>query len=399
MISIEDIQKYLDTFHDYDIRQNHDCRYVDQKCTPDIVCFIADCILSTNCANKSFTVNDLWDENYFITNCRVIFGKPSPSDPQTRNEYNKVLSQPLKLLAYAHALDVDKIDGVLHFKAKSVDLLEYISTKERYAFNFLLAFFTKVLKDSGIYRIFDEYESECKKDIRSAKATIYERYYKFVASNTLSHSKTDVDRMFHKVFNVIAYSKNLPGSRGKELNWYDLMYNRVNWRDLGKKKKNETRAESVKAEKERVNQDFYISYQVTKAIKMVRKMQGDQSEVNDELAAGKATEVHHIFPRSQYPTIASMFENLILLTSSQHHQKAHPNGNTQAVSREYQLVCLLAKSQTIEKYISTVNGGFYNKEDFIYVINTGLTDDKIDNDSISFDGIRKYLVGYYQTHD
>ena len=395
----EDIEKYIDSFHDYDIRETHDSRYVDQKCTPDIVCFIADCILSTSCANRAFTVNDLWDEKYFISNCRVIFGKPSPTDPHTQNEYNKVLSQPLKLLAYAHALNVNKVDGVLYFSVRNTDVLEYIATKERFAYNFLVVFFTKVLKDSGIYRIFEEYERNCKEDVRSAKATIYEKYHRFIAANTPSQSKTDVDRMFHKVFNVLAFDKGLPGSRGKELNWYDLMYNRVNWRDLGKKKKNETRVESAKTERERINQDFYIGYQVSKAIRLVRKVQGDQSEVNDELSAGKATEVHHIFPRSKYPTIASMFENLILLTSSQHHQKAHPNGNTQVVDRDYQLVCLLAKSQTIEKYLKNVNGGFYHKNDFIYVINTGLPEDKIENEDISFDGIRKYLIGYYQTHE
>ena len=100
------IDDYLNQYNDFDIRKTHDARYVDQKCTPDVVCFIADCILSTSCANKTFTINDLWDEQYFIENCRVIFGKPSPDDPSARNEYNKVLCQPLKLLAYAHVLKV-----------------------------------------------------------------------------------------------------------------------------------------------------------------------------------------------------------------------------------------------------------------------------------------------------
>ena len=94
------IENYLSQFNDFDIRLTHDARYVDQKCTPDIVCFIADCILNTSCATKTFTINDLWDERFFIDNCRVIFGKPSPADPSARNEYNKVLCQPLKLLAY-----------------------------------------------------------------------------------------------------------------------------------------------------------------------------------------------------------------------------------------------------------------------------------------------------------
>ena len=60
-----------------------------------------------------------------------------------------------------------------------------------------------------------------------------------------------------------------------------------------------------------------------------------------------------------------------MLTSSQHRQKAHPIGNTQVVNKDYQLRCLMAKSQTIE---TSLNEGdnFYRKESFVYVINTGL---------------------------
>lgn len=109
-------------------------------------------------------------------------------------------------------------------------------------------------------------------------------------------------------------------------------------------------------------------------------------------AFGIATEVHHIFPKSQFPMIASYYENLILLTSSQHRQKAHPKGNTQVVDRDYQLTCLMAKSQTIEASLNEGNN-FYRKESFIYVVNTGL-DEHIE-ETISFVDIRKFLVNKY----
>lgn len=397
-MTTDEIKSYIYSFDDYDIRKTHDCRYVDQKCTPDIVCFISDCILSSECANEEFTVQDLWHQNYFVENCRVIFGKPSPDDPKTKNEYNKVLVQPLKLLAYAHVLDVRK-DRKLYFKVRNKELLEYISIKERNAFNFLLIFFKKVLEDSGFLRYFEQYEQDCIKDPRGAKATIYEKYHRFIAANTPTKKELDATRMFHKVFNLFAYSKGLPGSDGEILEWYDLMYNRVNWRDKDHKQKSETRKESKSAEQNRINQEFYITYNINKAIKLVRKMQGDVSEVHsDDWQIVKATEVHHIFPRSKFPTIATRFENLILLTSSQHHTKAHPNGNTQLINKEYQLICLLAKSNTIENYIKDINKGFYQKDSFIYVINTGLPEEQIDDEDISFDGIRKYLIHYYQAH-
>ena len=388
------IENYLSQFNDFDIRQTHDARYVDQKCTPDIVCFIADCILNTSCATKTFTINDLWDERFFIDNCRVIFGKPSPADPSARNEYNKVLCQPLKLLAYAHVLTVKKDDRTLYFSVADVEMLEYISVKERNAYNFMLKFFRKVISDSGLMRIFEEYKETCISDPKAAKAKIYAKYHRFISANTPSHSKTDVDRIFHKVFNLFAYNNMLPGSNGKILDWYDLMYNRVNWRDKDKKQKTLTRQQAVAAEIEQMNQDFYIEYQVNKAIRKVRDKQGTVSEVHDDLANGVATEVHHIFPKSEFPELASYFENLILLTSSQHRQKAHPKSNFHLIDKEYQLVCLMAKSRTVEDYISTHGETFYSKKSFLLVVNTGTSSDVL-HESDSFNTIRRYIHDYY----
>lgn len=395
---VVDIDSFLNKYDDFDIRQNHNARYVDQKCTPDIVCFIADCIISTSCATKHFSVNDLWEERYFIDNCRVIFGKPSPADPSARNEYNKVLCQPLKLLAYAHVLQVTYVGKQLDFCVNDETMLEYIATKERNAYNFMLKFFMRVAEASGITRFFEEYKATCEVNPRAAKATIYEKYHRFISANTPSHSKTDVDRIFHKVFNLYAYSNMLPGSHGKLLDWYDLMYNRVNWRDKDKKKKSLTREQALKAEIEEMNQNFYIDYQVNKAIRKVRQVQGIESEVRDGLSNGIATEVHHIFPKSEFPDIASYFENLILLTSSQHRQKAHPHSNFHIVDKEYQLICLMSKSRTIEEFISDNGESFYSKKSFVKVINIGIQTDEI-QESDSFDSIRKFLHDYYNRYD
>ena len=297
------------------------------------------------------------------------------------------------------------IRGVLTFSVRNQELLDYIATKDRNAYKFLLIFFTKVLKESNIYRFFEEYEETVnracgnKTIIRQAKTTIYEKYHKFISGNTPSQSKTDVDRIFHKVFNVLCYEKMLPGSTCKINDWYDLMYNKINWRDLGNnKQKNLTRQEAEKDIEKGENEDIYVQYQIAKACRMVHKLQGDTSEVLDELSSGVATEVHHIFPKTQYPTIATTFENLILLTSSQHRQKAHPNSNFSLIDIDYQLLCLLSKSKTIEKYLTNIDDGFYSKENFIGVINTGLTEKQIENNNISFDDIRKYLVGYYSEY-
>ena len=390
------VEEFLDQFQasNFDIRVTHNARYVDQKCTPDIVCFIADCIVGTSCANKRFTINDLWDEKYFSENCRVIFGKPSPEDPSARNEYNKVLSQPLKLLAYAHVLEVEKVKRELFFMVADMEMLEFISMRERNAYNFMYSFFMRIARNSGIMRFFEEYRENCDADVKTARAVIYEKYHRFISGNTPSKSKTDVDRIFHKVFNVFAFHEMLPGSQGKLLSLSGLMYNRVNLRDKNHKQKNLTRNEGKKVMIETINDNFYIDYQVSKAIRMVREKQGSVSEVKDELAMGVATEVHHIFPKSEFPELASYFENLILLTSSQHRQKAHPNSKFQLVDKEYQLVCLMAKSKTIENYIRDHGETFYTKKSFVYVVNTGTHNHLLDEND-SFVEIRKYIHNAY----
>lgn len=268
--------------------------------------------------------------------------------------------------------------------------------RERNAFNFLRLFFRKVVTESGIMRFFTEYKERCtanaaKGEIKAAKETLYDKYNRFVSANTPTTSKYDTTRMLHKVLNVFAYADMIPGSNGKVQDWGDLMYNKPNWRDAGKDK-TKTRREAAAVEKEEINANFYIDYQVNKAIKNVRRKQGDVSEVHDELATGVATEVHHIFPKSQFPTIAAYYENLILLTGSQHRQKAHPKGHTQLVNRDYQLTCLMSKSRTIETSID--NGEtFYHKESFVYVINTGLSEHL--EQTVSFSEIRKFLVRKY----
>lgn len=201
------VENYFNQFNDFDIRINHDARFVDQKCTPDIVCFIADCILNTSCADKEFSINDLWDEPYFVQNCKVIFGKPSPSNPNARNEYNKVLSQPLKLLSYSHVLDCTNDGKILTFKVHYGKMLEFISIKERNAFVFMYSFFAAVINASGLKRIFVEYADSCVNGASAAKKKIYERYHRFISANTPSKSKIDCDRMFHKVFNLFAFIK------------------------------------------------------------------------------------------------------------------------------------------------------------------------------------------------
>lgn len=368
------INEYLSQF-DLDVRKSHDARFVDQKCTPDIVCFMADCVMNMVATKPVFVINDVWETQYFIQNTRVIFNKPWANDKKAYNEYNKVLSQPLKLLAYSVANE---------------DLLDYISRKDRNAYNFLYCYFMKVMSDSGFMKYFEEYAKESVANPVAARDEIYERYYRLINGNTPSHSRLDIRRMFHKVFNVYAAEHHLHGSNGKITYYSDLMYNKKNWRDMDKDK-TVTRQEAMTPEKIE-KQEAINTYYVQKAIALIRKIH-TVSEVNDSWGNGEATQVHHIFPKSQFPQIAHYVENLILLTATQHNTKAHPNNKTQQVNKDYQLVCLLAKADSIENSLLRYGEKYYRKESFVYVINTGLTAEF--STGLSFNDIKTKLVQIY----
>lgn len=331
--------------------------------------------------------------NYFVKNASAIFGKPSPKNKSAHSEYDKFIQQPLRMLAYAHVLDIEKRGTSNYYRIANYDILDFIATKERNAYNFLYQYIVKVLTDSNIIKFFEKFKDKCKTGRVSQQdyLELKEKYTRFIIGNTAINGEVEVRRIFTKVINVYAAENDIQGTEKGRLSkdiitFSDLMYNRKNWRDIDKSKAI-TRQEASSAEDAR-QQEEYDAYQVTKAMNLLRKIQVE-SEVKDQYANGEATQVHHIFPKSQFPSIAHYLENLIKLTATQHYTKAHPNNHTQITNKDYQLVCLLWKSQTIEKSLNTVGDRYYRKESFIYVINVGLDTELSMN--LSFADIRTQL--------
>jgi len=187
----------------------------------------------------------------------------------------------------------------------------------------------------------------------------------------------------------------LPGSiKGRmskhEFYYTDLMYNRKNWQDISKDK---TISRNQQGQSQEINDEnsAHNKYIIQKAMNTIRKMY-TESEVKDQWSNGEATQIHHIFPKSTFPQIAHYLENLIKLTATQHYTKAHPNNKTDSINSDYQLVCLLAKSNSIEQSLKK-GENIYRKESFIFVINTGFNT-KI-NINIDFTQIKAELVGIY----
>lgn len=393
----EVINEYLSQF-DLDVRKSHDARFMDQKCTPDVVCFIADSVISTIIdIDKPFTVNDIWNSQYFIKNAKAVFNKPLPTNKTARHEYDKFIQQPLRMLGYANILEVTKIAGTNYFRIINSEILDYIARKERNAYNFLYCYFKKVLKDSDMWKYFEEYRTKCfSSSVTNADfSELKEKYIRFIIGHTKVNGDVEVKRMFPKILNVYAVENGINGTEKGHMSKYpftfsDLMYNRKNWRDLNKDK-SMTRQEALQKQ-DVEQQEAYNQYYVQKAMNLLRKIQ-DGSEVHDQWDNGEATQIHHIFPRSQYPQIAYYIENMIKLTATQHFTKAHPNNRTQTINRDYQLTCLLAKADTIDKSLQMFGEKYYRKESFVYVINTGLATDF--STSLTFRDIKTKLIEIY----
>lgn len=228
------IQEFLDE-HDYDIRKTHNGRWIDQKCTMDVVCLVSDCIVEyTSGRNrKSFTVNDIWYNDYTVDNVQQIFSKPNPTE-KASNEYDKYFGQPIKLLDAAGIIHGEKSGHGYVYSIVNQDLLEYISFRERNCYNFLCLYIEKVLRDSGIYRMFEYFfRLQDKNSFKELK----DSYTSFTIQNTPINGATECGRIFTKVLNPLACKYKKCGTeRGhisKDIITQDkIMYNQRNWRDI-----------------------------------------------------------------------------------------------------------------------------------------------------------------------
>ena len=82
------------------------------------------------------------------------------------------------------------------------------------------------------------------------------------------------------------------------------------------------------------------------------------------------------------------------MTPTQHFTKAHPNNNTRRIDKAYQYVCLLSKCNSIKESTEVLFDGFYSKESFNFVLNTGLSTNIFTSD-LSFEEIKNKLTSMY----
>jgi len=390
--------------YDYDVRKTGDARWIDQKCTYDVVSIIADCINeyvdTTN--SEEFTVSDIWHSDYARENVIAIFSKPDP-ELKAGNEYDKYFGQPIKLLGYSKILNVRKEKNRYYYSINNKEILDKIALRPMNALNFLYEYICKVLSDSGLMNAFSDF---FRIQDKVAYKGVRDRFIQFTINNTNINGETECGRIFTKVINPLAFKlRKLGTEKGRIskniITLNDLQYNRSNWRDeLSGKDKSITRTEHELTSAQ-LQARALATYTVNKAKKAVRKFNdtvyGGMSEINQATETVNATQAHHIFAQSEYPSIADFVENLIMLTPNQHFSMAHPNNNTQYIDKDFQYICLIAKSTKIhDNLTSSSEEKFYDFEDYKYVLNTGLeTDDFSSIDYLDFASIVDKIDYFY----
>ena len=399
-ITDEQIQEFLNQ-KNYDIRISGNARWIDQKCTPDVLCIIADCILEYSNSNDKeyFSSMDIWHNEYTTQYVESMFKKPNPDEQRARNEYDKFFQQPMEMFAYAGVLEKQKNSSRNFYKVANRNILEYISIREMNALKFLNLYNTKVLKDCDIYSYFEDFFANPTNEIFHRMKS---RFSSFTIANTPINTEVECNRIFTKVINPIAFMKNTYGAeRGNKaqdrITKAMLMYNRTNFRDIYVNKPKEmTRSEYLLTLDERPNINL-IKYQSNKAKKLLRvfndTFNNGLSEVKDQYAIGKAIHMHHIFPENEYEEISGYVENLIALTPSQHFIEAHPNGNTRLIDKGFQQICLLAKTSSIEQNLkSEIDKIIYSFENFKYVLTVGLEQEQfMEIDDMDFNEIVRMI--------
>jgi hypothetical protein len=384
----QDVNDFLNK-NDYDIRKTKNARWIDQKCTADVITLVSDCVIEfiNGDTEKMFWRGDIQWFEYTVQNVKDIFKKPGTDEPLAENEYDKFFAQPLELLAYAGILEKIKIKRKNFYTVVNFDLLSFLALREKNSLVFLKNYIEKVLNDSGILVEFEKFF-----EIQTSEAydKVKNTFTRFTIRNTLINGETECFRIFTKVLNPLAYYRNKQGTESGRLSQhkitYDmLMYNRDNFRDIyANKPKDKTRKQYAEEIGMSLNSN-YTKYLAQKAKRTIKVFNDTYRNGRTEVYAKNhindiATHMHHIFSEAKYEIISDYLENIIALTPTQHLNYAHPLGNTQIIDQAYQHICLMAKSEHIqENFTDGKVEIIYNFAKFMFVLYIGL-DKEVFND-------------------
>ena len=389
MLTQHDIIEFCNQ-HNYDIRESHNGRWIDQKCTPDVIWSISDFVLYyVDNVNESFTVKDIWQSEYAKQTIAETYSKPGTDEKTAENEYDKVFSQPLNMLCYAGVIkDISETTKHLYV-VENRDVLEYIARNDIYALRFLQCYIEKVLVDSGLMDVFNDFfEQQDSTHFDIMKGAFVDFYHRY----TPVQGEYEPKRIFTKVINPIAFGRNKCGAeKGRMskhiINRSDMMYNQDNFRDVYRDKPKEvTRREWLATHPNIDRRNGYFEQMLSHTKRLLRDFINHYRENISELTmftdsqedVTAPTQVHHIFPKNEFPEIMHYVENLVMLTPNQHFGYAHPNNNTHIIDLAAQKMLLIAKTHSIRMNLTDeAEEKIFDFYKFLEVLSIGWNDESV----------------------
>ena len=155
MLTIENIKEFINK-QNYNLKDRlkiTTARWIDQKCTADVVMVISDCILEFSKSNPKkefFTTKDVWFSDFATYTIEAIYKKPRPDSLNAKNEYDKFFQQPMEFLAYAGVLEKLKKGRKNIYKISNFQILEYIALREKNSLFFIQLYLEKFILDNNL---------------------------------------------------------------------------------------------------------------------------------------------------------------------------------------------------------------------------------------------------------
>lgn len=347
--------------------------HYEQKTTPDLLWCVSHVILDLIKGNPSkiFLDRDIRKSSIFNSLMLDYFSKASQVNAE--NEYNKVSSYQLGVLAFAGILQ--QVDNhPKKYKVKEFKILEYLAINDLNTSKFLCEYTDKFIFDNGFGSLFDKYNQNSN---QNNYLRVKEAYWNWAKINTAVKGidRRHTDRVFNKLFNVYCYKNRIPGEDASNIitgpcPYSFLLYNRTNFRDKDKPS-GITRQQYQNEVLSEIEKNGVVEAFQTKIKDTVRLKHGNDSEIQDRsfgYIPNSGIHVHHILPRHSYPQFSLTKENLICLTPGQHLSFAHIKANTRTINRKFQMICLKKKFEHIKTLLET-GDNFYDLKEFIKVLN------------------------------
>jgi hypothetical protein len=357
--------------------------HFEQKTTPDLIWCVALAIeeITQVDPQRMFSDSDIRQSRAFGALMQDYFSKAPQS--QAKNEYNKLSSYQLGLLAFAGVLVVE--GKPKRYRVVEADIVAFLATNDLNSLRFLSEYTEKFLVDNGLLSFFEIYKNNPNQD-NHLKAK--QAYWDWARVNTgvRGTDRKHTYRVFNKLFNIYCNKHRIPGESGSNITlgpcpYSLLIYNRTNFRDkdmpIGM-----TRSQYKVDVLSKIETDGYVETLLQKAKESVRSKYNDDSEIKDPnlgYLPNQGTHVHHILPKSSYPEFSLTKENLICLSPGQHLSLAHVMGDTRQIDPGFQRECLKQKFKNIWESIKA-GENFYELTVFIRILNTCLCQD-VDEDS------------------